>query len=143
MPNIVGVQSVLSMLPGVAQQALRSVRWVCLREEPVIYIGNTPCAFHHHLLFSSLAPYSVCSLSARYVLRDLDRPYNNFEFTGINTRRVEAIERQLKRDVLDEMRKYGGRLLLHDETAGGSLVGVWTDVAEDAVLTTKARTLCL
>jgi hypothetical protein len=114
MPNVNGVQSVLAMLPSVAEQALKSVRWVCLREEPVLYICHSP-----------------------YVLRDLDKPYANFEYTGINTSRVEAIERQLKRDVLVESEKYNGRLLVHDETANGSLVGIWVDVTADNVLTTK------
>jgi hypothetical protein len=33
--------------------------------------------------------------------------------------------------------KYGGRLLLHDENAAGSLVGTWTAVGADEIRTTK------
>jgi protein-tyrosine phosphatase len=37
-----------------------------------------------------------------FVLRDGDNPYINIEHTGINTRRLEAMERQLRRDILAE-----------------------------------------
>ena len=37
-----------------------------------------------------------------FVLRDGDNPYVNIEHTGINTRRLEAMERQLRRDILTE-----------------------------------------
>ena len=38
---------------------------------------------------------------------------------------------------LNQAAKYGGRLLLHDENAAGSLVGTWTAVGADEIKTTK------
>ena len=50
-----------------------------------------------------------------FVLRDHDKPYANLVNTGINTRRLEAQERQLVKDALAESAKFGGKILLHDE----------------------------
>jgi len=78
------------------------VVWLNLREEPVVYADGRP-----------------------FVLRDHARPYANLEHTGINVRRVEAMEKQLKRDTLSEARRWGGRILLHDEDADGNLFAEW------------------
>ncbi len=63
MPTGAGIESVLGMLPtlsshSLTNQTVRSVRWVCLREEPVVYVCHRP-----------------------FVLRDLARPYSNLEYT--------------------------------------------------------------
>ena len=59
-----------------------------MREEPVLYINGTP-----------------------YVLREVQRPFANVEYTGIDSRRVEAMERRLKEDVLREVAQFGGVLV--------------------------------
>jgi hypothetical protein len=66
---------------------------LCPSREPVIYISGRP-----------------------HVLRLENRPLVNVEATGVTTDVVEAMEVQLKRDVLREVsRMEGNRLLLHDE----------------------------
>jgi Inositol hexakisphosphate len=73
--------------------------WINLREEPVVYIDGVP-----------------------FVLRDYDRPYQNIENTGITAKRVEGMERQLKRDIIAEARSHNGIMLLHDEDDDGNLM---------------------
>lgn len=67
----------------------RSHRLVSCFQEPVLYILGRP-----------------------YVLRDVDRPYVNLEYTGISVSRVEGMESQLKKDILEEAKRYGDRLLV-------------------------------
>lgn len=112
-PTQKGVCNVLEQLENM-NGADSLVFWVNLREEPVLYINNRP-----------------------FCLRDVDNPYRNLEYTGISTERVEAMEKQLKRDVLEEAVKYNGQFLLHDETDDGVLVGVWENVDEASVLTSS------
>lgn len=88
--------------------------WCCLREEPVIYIKGLP-----------------------YVLRITKDPVTNLEMTGIVSERVELIESRLKADILSELERFKGRLLLHEEDAGtGKMVAVWEMVAPEEVETT-------
>lgn len=72
------------------------VVWVNLREEPVLYVKNVP-----------------------FVLRDISRPNDNLITTGISQQKVEWMEEKMKADVLDEIGKYNGRLLLHGESSSG------------------------
>jgi hypothetical protein len=51
--------------------------------EPVIYVNGAP-----------------------FVVRDAQRPYQNLEYTGITTARVESMEDRLKEDLLEEAIKY-------------------------------------
>ncbi len=39
----------------------------------------------------------------------------NLEATGIIRERVERMEERMKQDVIEELRLYNGRILLHDE----------------------------
>jgi len=87
------------------------VVWLNLREEPIVYVEGRP-----------------------FVLRDHARPYANLEHTGINVRRVEAMEKQLKRDTLREAQRWDGRILLHDEDAGGSMYADWVTVPGEQVM---------
>jgi len=93
-------------------------RDVCRHQEPVIYIGGRP-----------------------HVLRNLDRPLQNVEATGITTDVVESIEIALKRDVQDELRKGGGKILLHDEIEESPgnyrITPLFETVSEDGVMTPR------
>ena len=90
--------------------------WFNLREEPVLYIQNSP-----------------------YVLRDFDKPYVNLENTGISTRRIEAMEKTLRLDAIKEAKQYSGRLLLHDEDDDGNLMGVMVEnLTQDSIRTSKS-----
>lgn len=92
----------------------RSLLWCCLREEPVIYINGRP-----------------------FVLRIVKDPVVNLEMTGIVTERVESMEGRLKSDLLRELRKFDGRILLHEEDATtGKLVPVWESVKVEDIETT-------
>lgn len=92
----------------------KAVFWCCLREEPVIYVKGLP-----------------------YVLRITKDPVTNLEMTGIVSERVEQMEARLKADILAELDRFEGRLLLHEEDAGtGKIVPVWEVVTGDQVETT-------
>lgn len=82
-----------------------------MREEPVLYINSRP-----------------------FVLRNMDKPFNNVEYTGISIDRIEQLERRLKDDVLKEAAQHNNKILLHDETPAG-VETVWEDIQPDTVLT--------
>ncbi|KAJ2964084.1 hypothetical protein NQZ79_g1039 [Umbelopsis isabellina] len=94
----------------------RKVMWTCLREEPVLYVNKRP-----------------------YVLRIYQDPLKNLETTGIARERVEGMENRMKLDVLDELKIYNGRLLLHDEETtekgGFIIVPQWETVPVECVET--------
>ncbi|OZJ03826.1 hypothetical protein BZG36_03823 [Bifiguratus adelaidae] len=117
MPTKDAVKKVLKRMhagPG----GKRRVLWTCLREEPVIYVNKKP-----------------------YVLRLFQDPLKNLETTGIARERVESMENRMKGDVLNELRKYQGRILLHDEEVvekgGYAIVPVWETVQACDVETPK------
>eukprot|EP01113_Clastostelium_recurvatum_P000017 TRINITY_DN10006_c0_g1_i2.p1 TRINITY_DN10006_c0_g1~~TRINITY_DN10006_c0_g1_i2.p1 ORF type:complete len:1401 (-),score=439.04 TRINITY_DN10006_c0_g1_i2:19-4221(-) len=107
-PGIMGVLKQMGAAPldtETQQNCLqRLVVWTNLREEPVLYVGGAP-----------------------YVLRESRRPFKNLVITSIDTERLERVEARLKNDVLMELEQFGGRLLLHDETAAG-LTPLWVEV---------------
>jgi len=70
-----------------------SVKWFNLRGEPIIYVHGLPT-----------------------VLRDLHDPYENVDYSGMNKKRLEQNEIQLKEDAQKEIREMG-TLLIHDEDA--------------------------
>lgn len=94
----------------------RKVMWTCLREEPVLYVNKRP-----------------------YVLRIYQDPLKNLETTGIARERVEGMENRMKLDVMDELKIYNGRLLLHDEETtekgGFIIVPQWETVPVECVET--------
>lgn len=55
------------------------------------------------------------------------------DYGGISASRLEVLEERLKDDVLNELDKFGGLLLLHTETHDGSVIPVWEDVRPGAV----------
>lgn len=83
--------------------------WVCLREEPVVYVNGRP-----------------------FVLRQVKDPVINLEMTGIPSRRVESMESRLREDVLIEARHANGKVLLHEEAEDGSgVMAVWEGLAAE------------
>lgn len=91
----------------------RKCVWVCTREEPVVYVGGRP-----------------------FVLREAERPVSTFELT-IRADNLEAIEFRLKQDILRESSKYGGLLMVHEETATGQIEPTWIAVDEASVHTVR------
>ncbi|KAG6332100.1 hypothetical protein ID866_6987 [Astraeus odoratus] len=91
------------------------VVWVTLREEPIVYING--------------APY--CLRRERFSLRNMK------DYGGISASRLEVLEERLRDDVLAELEAFGGRVLLHTETADGSVIPVWEDVRPSNVMVLK------
>lgn len=87
--------------------------WVCTREEPVVYVGGRP-----------------------FVLREAERPVTTF---GLSMRadNLEAIEARLKQDILRESSKYGGLVMVHEETATGQIEPTWIAVDDASVHTVR------
>jgi hypothetical protein len=85
MPTMKGIVNVLNHIGAQKKGKQTQVLWHSLREEPVIYINGRP-----------------------FVLRDVERPFSNLEYTGINRERVEQMEFRLKEDILQEASRYVG-----------------------------------
>lgn len=103
MPTTVGIENVLLRLK-------QKVLWICLREEPVLYINQRP-----------------------FVLRLFQEPLRNLETTGIARERVEQMELNMKEDALLELARYNGRILLHDEEItkkGFEIVPLWESATD-------------
>ena len=79
-------------IPQVALRIGKTFVWVCLREEPVVFVRGHP-----------------------YVLRVVKDPVSNLEQTGIISERVELMEERLRSDCLGEATRYDGKLLVHGE----------------------------
>lgn len=71
-----------------------------------------------------------------YVLRDASTPFQtlNLSNRAVN---LEDIETRLKQDILEEARKYGGMILIHDELENGHLVPTWMSVDEHSIRSPK------
>ncbi|KAM3683231.1 hypothetical protein ACB098_12G130800 [Castanea mollissima] len=111
-PTIDGIRNVLKHI-GAQMDSLRAqVLWISLREEPVVYINGRP-----------------------FVLRDVEQPFSNLEYTGINRHRVEEMESRLKQDILIEAARYGNKILVTDELPDGQMVDQWEPVSCDSVKT--------
>ena len=106
-PTLQGVKNVLEHIGHV-----ENIVWINLREEPFIYLNNVP-----------------------YVLRDMEVTLRNLKsFRGITPKGLRTIESKLKNDVLEELKNYNGKILLHSETEGGKVTPIWEDCSPSAVL---------
>lgn len=85
MPTVDGLRRALEKIDGKRTHIL----WSSLREEPVAYVAGKP-----------------------YVLRLFDQPLENVVTTGVTTATVEAMEAELKKDLLREREQTGGKVLL-------------------------------
>ncbi|KAG8097552.1 hypothetical protein GUJ93_ZPchr0013g36727 [Zizania palustris] len=112
MPTMRGIVNVLNHIGAQKKGKQTLVLWHSLREEPVIYINGRP-----------------------FVLRDVERPFSNLEYTGINRERVEQMEFRLKEDILQEASRYGNKILVTDELPNGQMVDQWESVMSDTVKT--------
>ncbi|KAI9087238.1 hypothetical protein K1719_030873 [Acacia pycnantha] len=111
-PTIDGIQNVLKHIGGQIGGRRAQVLWINLREEPVVYINGRP-----------------------FVLRDVERPFSNLEYTGINRERVEQMEDRLKEDILLEAARYGNKILVTDELPDGQMIDQWEPVSCNSVKT--------
>ncbi|KAJ7977775.1 Paladin [Quillaja saponaria] len=111
-PKIDGIRNVLKHIGAQIEGKRAKVLWISLREEPLVYINGRP-----------------------FVLRDVERPFSNLEYTGINRTRVEQMEARLKEDILMEAARYGNKILVTDELPDGQMVDQWEPVSIDSVKT--------
>ncbi|KAF6164668.1 hypothetical protein GIB67_035103 [Kingdonia uniflora] len=111
-PTTEGIRNVLDYIGAQKNGKKTKVLWHNLREEPVVYINGRP-----------------------FVLRDVERPFSNLEYTGINRERVEQMEARLKEDILQEAARYGNKILVTDELPDGQMVDQWEPVTNDFVKT--------
>ncbi|KAK4766546.1 hypothetical protein SAY87_008188 [Trapa incisa] len=111
-PTLDGIRNVLKHIGAQVYGMRAKVLWISLREEPVVYINGRP-----------------------FVLRDVEKPFSNLEYTGINRDRVEQMEERLKEDVMVEASRYGNKILVTDELPGGQMVDQWEPVSCDSVKT--------
>ena len=105
-PTIDGIMNVLKECGG-------TVYWHNMREEPVLYINGKP-----------------------FVLREMEHPFANVEYTGITSTRVEDMEQRLKKDVLREVGKYNG-IMVCGESEEGDLINSWEAVEPGDVQTPR------
>ncbi|GAA5953720.1 hypothetical protein JCM8115_004129 [Rhodotorula mucilaginosa] len=117
-PTRTGVRSLLSLLRckqstagGARNDKGKEVAWFVTREEPILYIGGQP-----------------------YVLRESNRPTSTYSISD-RAENLEEIETRLKADVLREAARYGGLILVHDETRSGDILPTW--VSADEVATAR------
>lgn len=111
-PTINGIRNVLIHIGARQSGKQKKVLWHNLREEPVVYINDRP-----------------------FVLRDVEKPFSNLEYTGINRARVEQMESRLKEDILIEAARYGSKILVTDELPDGQMVDLWEPVTRDYIKT--------
>ncbi|XP_038683541.1 paladin isoform X2 [Tripterygium wilfordii] len=111
-PTLDGIRNVLKHIGAQKDGKQAQVLWISLREEPVVYINGRP-----------------------FVLREVERPFSNLEYTGINRARVEQMEARLKEDILMEAARYGNKILVTDELPDGQMVDQWEPVSCDSVKT--------
>lgn len=111
-PTIEGIHNVLDLIGAVKNGHQKRVLWHNLREEPVVYINGRP-----------------------FVLREVERPFSNLEYTGINRVRVEQMEARLKEDILGEAARYANKILVTDELPDGQMVDQWEPISENSVQT--------
>jgi len=109
-PTLAGIKTVLAFLKSHPAGRRNSV-WFCTREEPVIYMSARP-----------------------FVLRDSVKP-TQCVTSSENADNIEAIELRLKLDIIKESQKYGGLVLVHDETVEGDILPTW--ITADDVKTTR------
>jgi protein-tyrosine phosphatase len=115
MPTKNGIKEVLKHV-GAGPGGNCTVYWTSLREEPVIYIKGRP-----------------------YVLRLFIEPIKNLVTTGIARKRVEDMEVQMKKDIINEIKLYKSRLLLHEEKVEGNhflVCSFWETVHLEDIETT-------
>lgn len=111
-PTVQGIRNVLDLIGALKNGKEKRVLWHNLREEPVVYINGRP-----------------------FVLREVERPFSNLEYTGIDRARVEEMEARLKEDILQEAACYGNKILVTDELPDGQMVDQWEPISGGSVQT--------
>ncbi|KAJ8573646.1 hypothetical protein K7X08_010157 [Anisodus acutangulus] len=129
-PTVEGIQNVLDHIGAQLSGKKTHILWVNLREEPISIPEN------FIMIVSFLIIEHVIYINGRpFVLREVERPFSNLEYTGINRKRAEEMEDRLKEGVLLEAARYGNKILVTDELPDGQMVDQWEPVTYDSVKT--------
>lgn len=116
--NIAGVaQANASAVRTIVNELRRAhvegpIIWVNLREEPIIYVNDTS-----------------------YIVRERANPFKPIIIPNVTGLSIEAIERKLKLEVLQEAYENGGNISVHLENKGGHMEDQWTCAERHEVLT--------
>lgn len=114
-PTLKGIANVINSVTSIHGLAPRSIVWINLREEPLIYINKKP-----------------------YVLRDRFVTLRNSQtYSGITPQRLENLESKLKQDVCAELDIFNGKILLHSENLmsdNDSIIASWEYCEKRSVL---------
>lgn len=117
-PSVEGVKNLLNyVLEELTQdgEAERTVLWINLREEPLVYVSGHP-----------------------YCLRQRELSLRNItDYSGITPARLAQLEDRLRQDVAHELEGSDGKLLLHTETEDGTVVPLWEDAKPDDITTVQ------
>eukprot|EP00899_Mesostigma_viride_P028287 jgi/Mesvir1/8643/Mv02588-RA.1 len=112
-PTVGGIRAVLHSVGIYPNSEHPRLMWHNMREEPVLYVNGRP-----------------------FVLREVERPFSNLEYTGINTERVEQMEARMKEDVLREAQLYNGSILVSDESSDGQMLDIWEHLGDENAVQT-------
>lgn len=122
-----------SIVEHLQEQGSQNIRWLNLREEPLICTAMPFLA-----CVDDLIQFLPDINGIPYVLRDeVSALRNNRSLAGISGRRLELLEDRLKLDIIDELKSFEGRLLCHQEQEDGSVVPVWETTSPDSVRTLR------
>ena len=113
-PTLEGIRGVLDQAGAGPGGNGKTAVWTNLREEPVIYVNGRPLN-----------------------LRLAAKIGNNLENPGVSGAEIERTEEQLKREMLEEAARNGGRILVHDEGPDGRIIARWETITPESVQTTK------
>jgi hypothetical protein len=116
MPSKNGIRLLLTQM-NAGPSGSRTVYWTSLREEPVVFVKGRP-----------------------HVLRLYQDPLKNVETTGIARERVEAMEVQMKIEIIYDLNVHQNKLLLHEEKVEDGkfvIVPVWHTVSIDEIETPR------
>ena len=91
-PTVDGIKAVLKQAGSGPGQGGKQAVWTNLRQEPVVFVNGEP-----------------------FNLRNVKVPFSNQEAQGRTPEEADKIEQQLKNDVMEEARKNGGYIMMHDE----------------------------
>lgn len=93
-PTLPGIKTILNLLQCNPESSVgETALWISAREEPMIYLNRKP-----------------------FVIRDSKQPLKNINtYHGIWTSRLEQMEERLKEDIIRELHRWNGLVLVHEE----------------------------
>ncbi|KAJ1512186.1 hypothetical protein HMI56_004394 [Coelomomyces lativittatus] len=107
-PTAEGFKNVIDFIQ---RSKKKDIIWITMREEPLVYIKNSP-----------------------YVIRDQSSEVRCLKsYRGITAERLALLEDRLSDDVVDELQRYDGKVLIHHEDHS-----IWLDLEPDDVQTLKS-----